>query len=91
MTTKRLEQMAALLRPPPKRRAVDMRPRYQQALQQQGWTTVSNTTSASEYSKGNKRMRVENGDRVFISINGITWIWLNQTARKRLLLNVQAN
>jgi len=68
---------------------MDMRAKYDAALRQRGWKLVFSKMSDSEWVKEHKRMRVENGDRVFVSFDNITWAALNAHAKRNILLASQ--
>lgn len=75
--------------PKPSRPTANMRPQYEAALRLQGWEVLEAFAAGSIWAKGKKRMRVENGDRLTISFDGVKWTLLNPSARQRLLLHSQ--
>lgn len=90
--TKHLDRAIAILTAPaPHSTRRNMRGDYETALAQRGWTKQQVTAFTSEWRKGQKRMLVEDGDRVSIKMHylEINWRSLNPTARKRLLLHSQ--
>ena len=89
MTVNRLDEIIKLLEKKSGRRQ-DLRPYYEQALSRQGWSLEHSLSCSSYWSKGNKRMCVERGDRVLISFDEVSWKPLNPHARKNILLGAQA-
>lgn len=88
--TKHLDRAICILRGTPASKTVmNMRPMYEQALKQQGWEHTDTGPLGSEWRKDHKRMNVQNGDRVFISFDGIRWHPLNAHAKRNLLLHSQ--
>lgn len=87
---KRLNEIIAIFKPKPKAK-VDMRTQYELAAIAQGWRLLSSSFSSSEYAKlpGSKRLLIENGDRMMLSVDGVTWKTMGHTARKRFLLQAQ--
>ena len=65
--------------------ARDMRPDYERAARKQGWLLQDNGPAQSFWSKNGKRLTIENGDRILISFDQVTWHDFGQTARKRFL------
>lgn len=88
MTINRLNEIIQLLEGTRKGRR-DARPYYEQALSKQGWMLDHSLSCSSYWYKGNKRICVQNGDRVLISFDEITWKALNPHARKNILLSAQ--
>jgi hypothetical protein len=70
--------------------SMDMRATYEQALRKQGWLLTDSYAGSSEWGRNGKRMKVENGDRVFISFDGITWKPLGMKAKRNILLASQS-
>lgn len=88
--TKHLDRAICILRGTPASKTVmNMRPMYEQALQAQGWESWDKGPLGSEWCKDHKRMNVQNGDRVFISFDGVRWTPLNAHAKRNILLHSQ--
>lgn len=90
--TKQLDAAISMLRAPQVKRSVrNMRAQYETALSKLGWVKETSNAYASEWRKDNKRMLVENGDRVFIKMNylEVKWKTLPFTGRQNLLLRTQ--
>lgn len=88
--TKHLDRAICILRGTPASKTVmNMRPMYEQALQAQGWEAWDKGPQGSEWRKDHKRMNVQNGDRVFISFDGVRWTPLNAHAKRNILLHSQ--
>lgn len=90
--TRHLDAAVRIFKGPPKTKAKgDLRPQYEASLRVLGWTMVDETTSSSEWRKGDKRMLVENGDRVSMKMSSLAveWQMLPVRGRKKLLLPSQ--
>lgn len=67
----------------------NMRGNYEAALLQTGWQLKEVTAGASYFERNNKRICIENGDRMFISFNGVSWRLLNSRAKENIILEAQ--
>lgn len=70
-------------------RATHTRPDYEQALINTGWEQTVRMLSASYFAKAHRRICVENGDRVMISFDNVSWKMLNRRAKNIILLEAQ--